>query len=104
MSKKRALNFIWLSLRFSGLVAVVCSLALAGEPILKDLQPHGAQLGTAFQLTLIGTHLAQGVKIISPLPAFFTPLTTPRKEQQGGMGTRGNDEVPFLVELRRMPR
>ena len=99
MNKKRALNFIGVSLRFSGLLVVICSFVLAGEPVLKHLRPHGAQRGTAFQLTLIGTNLARDAKIISPLPAFFTPLTTPPKEQQDGMGTLGNDEVPFLVEL-----
>ena len=56
--------------------------------MLQELEPRGAQRGTAFTLTLTGTDLREGATVLSSLPASFTPLTP-----KGRM-------LPFLVELK----
>src|SRR4051812_22278998 len=71
--------------------------ASGASPSLKELHPWGAQRGKPFTLTLVGNSLAEGAKIISTLPASFTPLTPVSKD---GPGTKKQDELPFLVELR----
>jgi hypothetical protein len=57
--------------------------------VLTGLQPRGGQAGKAFTLTLEGRDLTAGAKIITTLPAIFTPLTP---------GAKG---FPFLVELKK---
>jgi hypothetical protein len=74
------------------MVAPMCVLMAA--PKLTELEPRGAQRGKAITLTLIGTDLAEGARIISTLPAAFTPLTAP--QESGKAGKR----LPFLVELK----
>ncbi|MDA2930324.1 hypothetical protein MYX84_10310 [Acidobacteria bacterium AH-259-O06] len=66
--------------------------ALAGSPFLKELRPWGTKRGKPFALTLVGRDLGQASKIISTLPASFTPLISPKL-----MGK--DEELPFLVEL-----
>ncbi len=72
---------------------------MAGEPVLKELRPRGAERGKPFQLTLVGSNLAKDSKIISTLPATFTILTPPQDEAEQEMGMEKDDELPFLVEL-----
>ncbi|MFQ5928702.1 MAG: hypothetical protein ACE5MK_03320 [Acidobacteriota bacterium] len=83
------------------LLVLICagSFTFAGEPILKELRPWGAQRGKPFQLTLVGSNLVQDSKIISTLPAAFTLLTPPRDEGEQAMGPKTDHELPFLVEL-----
>ena len=69
------------------LVFVVCQVALGAGPVLTELQPRGAQQGKTFTLNLIGRDLPAGSRIVTTLPAVFTPLT-------GAMG-KG---LPFMVE------
>ena len=97
MNKKRLIKCIGLALCFSGLLAVICLPAFAAEPVLKDLRPHGAQRGTAFRLTLVGSSLPQDAKIITTLPAVFTPLTSLQRDESSS----ADDEIPFLVELQK---
>ncbi len=73
----------------------LCSNALAVFPSLKELQPAGAQRGTAFKLALVGSGLTEGLEIRTTLPASFTPLTAPQPEKQG----LDSERVLFLVEL-----
>ena len=55
--------------------AVLCSVVLtAASPKLTRLEPWGAQRGKAFRLEVYGEHLPEGSKIVSTLPAAFTPL------------------------------
>jgi len=55
---------------------------------LRDVQPRGAQRGSALTVTLTGAGLADGATVVSTLPGAFTPLTP-----KGGA-------LPFLVEIR----
>ncbi|HUS08478.1 MAG TPA: hypothetical protein VMZ52_19390 [Bryobacteraceae bacterium] len=67
---------------------LLCNAALAAPPMLTELQPRGAQQGKAFTLSLQGRALTAGAKIISTLPAVFTPLSSSGKS------------LPFLVEMK----
>ncbi|MBM3786315.1 MAG: hypothetical protein FJW30_18300 [Acidobacteria bacterium] len=70
----------------------VCSLALAAAPpVITELQPRGVQKGRPFVLTVAGSNLSEGVRVLTPLPATFTP-TLPEK-----MGMEGR-YASFLVE------
>ena len=73
------------------------STGLAFFPSLKELQPRGAQRGTAFKLTLVGSGLSEGLEIRTTLPASFTPLTAPEPEKLG----QDSERAIFLVELDR---
>ncbi|MDQ6708425.1 MAG: hypothetical protein M3Z85_20905, partial [Acidobacteriota bacterium] len=70
------------------LLLACCQCALIAAPVLTGLQPRGAQQGKAFTLTISGSELSEGVKIVTALPAVFTPLAP---------GMKG---LPFLVELK----
>ncbi len=72
-----------------------CSTALAVFPSLKELQPRGAQRGTAFKLALVGSGLTEGLEIRTTLPASFTPLAAPEPGKQG----QDSERALFLVEL-----
>ena len=65
---------------------LVCQTAFAAGPVLTSLQPRGAQQGKTFTLTVAGRDLPEGSKIVTTLPAVFTPLTPTMKG------------LPFLVE------
>ncbi|MEW5974215.1 MAG: hypothetical protein AB1898_00270 [Acidobacteriota bacterium] len=67
----------------------------AAAPALLRLKPAGAQRGKPFTLTLVGKNLVEGTKVISTLPAAFTPLSPAVESTR----SRPNDELPFLVEL-----
>lgn len=69
--------------------------ALGAPPLIRELNPWGAQRGKAFVLTLVGSNLAPDSRIISSLPAAFTPLTVPDES-----GRKQGEELPFLVELK----
>ena len=77
------------------LLGILASPALGAGPALKRLDPPGAQRGTAFTLTLVGSHL-QAAEIVSNLPGTFTPLTA---SGQGAAPGKGEEKRPFLVEL-----
>jgi hypothetical protein len=66
---------------------------LHAQPVIADLQPHGAQKGRPFKLTIVGKGLGQETKVWSTLPGTFTPLSP---EVAGAM-TEGR-YATFLVE------
>lgn len=70
--------------------------SLMGEPLIKRLEPSGAQRGQPFQLTLIGTNLTANARIVSTLPATFTSLSHSVAE---GVDAQKDTVLPFLVEL-----
>jgi hypothetical protein len=70
------------------LFPLLVGLAQAAAPVLRDLEPRGARRGTAVTLNLLGSDLAAGATILSPLPGSFAPLTP-----QGGT-------LPFLLEVK----
>lgn len=72
------------------LLAVALSLA-AAPPVLTELQPRGAQKGRPFTLTLAGQNLGDGARILSTLPATFTPMAPPAGMPESRYAT-------FLVE------
>lgn len=75
------------------LILLLSSLSLhAAPPVLTMLEPWGAQRGKAVTLTLSGSGLAEGAKIVSTIPGIFTPLSPP--EDMAGR------RLPFLVELK----
>src|SRR5215212_11221068 len=68
------------------------TLALAAAPpVITELQPRGAQKGRPFTLTIAGQNLGDGAKVLSSLPATFTPLATPA-------GMMANRYATYLVE------
>ncbi|MBL8228451.1 MAG: hypothetical protein JNL98_08240 [Bryobacterales bacterium] len=73
-------------------LAFLASSIYAAPPVLTMMEPWGAQRGKAVTLTLAGSGLMEGAKIVSTLPAVFTPLTPP-SEMPGR-------RLPFLVELK----
>jgi hypothetical protein len=80
--------------RIAVLAILSSLLGLAAEPELTQLEPRGAQRGKSLTLTLIGEHLSEGVKVLTDLPARFTPLTPPQDDMAAG------HKLPFLVEVR----
>ncbi len=76
-------------------VSLLVHAAYGASAVLKQLRPQGAQRGKPFRLTLVGKNLLEGAKIVSTLPASFTPLT-PQNELAA---VKNYDELPFLVEL-----
>jgi hypothetical protein len=80
--------------RVTGLVFSISLAASAAAPELTELDPRGAQRGKSFTLTIIGKNLAEGAKVLSNLPAMFTPLTPSQEKMMAGR------KLPFLVELK----
>ncbi len=78
------------------LLTVPC---LAQRPVLQQLDPPGGQLGKALVLKLVGRNLPADPKIISSLPATFTPMTSGESgsKKQGA----GRQVLPYLVEFDR---
>lgn len=73
------------------LFAAALALTAGPAPVLSELQPRGAQKGRPFELTIAGNYLADGVRVISGLPATFTPLAPDKPD----MAAR---YAKFLVE------
>jgi hypothetical protein len=73
-----------------GITAFIAALPvlMQSAPLISALHPQGAQQGKSFVLTLVGRDLTDGAKLVSTLPAAFTPLTPTAKG------------LPFLVELK----
>jgi hypothetical protein len=46
----------------------------AAPPAITELQPRGTQKGRPFTLTIVGQNLGEGARILSSLPANFTPI------------------------------
>lgn len=63
----------------------------AAPPVINELQPRGAQKGRPFTLTIAGMNLGEGAKVLSTLPATFTPMAPPAGMAEGRYAT-------YLVE------
>ncbi len=85
----------WIVRSFVLFAALSCPKLLAGSPYLDEMRPRGAQQGKTFTLTLTGRNLGESTRIVSELPATFTPLTSPRR---GDLET-AQEQLLFLVEL-----
>ena len=77
-------------MKFCILLSLGLGLA-AAPPVITDLQPRGAQKGRPFTLIIAGQNLGDGAKILSSLPATFTPMAPPA-------GMMENRYATFLVE------
>jgi len=80
--------------KVAALMFSISFAASAAPPELTAIEPRGAQRGKSITLTLIGEHLTEGAKVLSSLPAAFTPLTPPQESMSAG------HRLPFLVEIR----
>ncbi len=74
---------------FSLLLLSTC--LFAASPVISELQPRGAERGRPFTLTIAGRNLTEGVKIVSGLPATFTPMAADKSMM-------ANRYATFLVE------
>lgn len=85
---------VYLRLGFCCLLAVAATAGpcQAAAPVLKSLEPRGAQRGQAFKLTLIGEYLQAGAEISTTLPATFSRLAAAPE--------KGDSELPLLVQLK----
>ena len=79
-------------MRFAGALLVICLAAFGGPPVINELQPRGVERGHSFTLTIAGRDLTPDARIVSNLPAAFTPVNVP--PEMGGMGRA----IAFLVE------
>ena len=67
-----------------GLVVLIAALSIAmlpmwlsgAAPVLKALEPRGAQRGQALKVTLVGEALQPGAEITTTLPGAFSRLTS----------------------------
>ena len=89
---KTTLYFFALSFTLSSTLSFT-PIAFGAAPMLEQLEPRGAQRGTAVKLTLIGTGLTSDTEILTTLPAGITHLTAPKEKGRAGR------ELPFLLEI-----
>jgi len=73
------------------LLTLAAALAAAAPPVINELQPRGAQKGRPFTLTIAGQNLGEGVRVLSSLPATFTPMAP-------AAGMSESRYATFLVE------
>src|SRR5688572_19563405 len=64
----------------------------AAPPVLKALEPRGAQRGQVLKVTLVGDSLVPGAEISTTLPGAFSRLA-PSPE-------KGESELPVLLQLK----
>lgn len=64
----------------------------AAAPVLKALEPRGAQRGQALQVTLVGDHLQAGAEIITTVPGSFSRLASAPE--------KADSDLPLLLQLR----
>jgi hypothetical protein len=69
-------------------VGVVC----AAEPVLRRIEPRGAQRGQAVTLNLVGNGLTDTTKILTEIPGALTKLT-PKP------GAMSEYSFPYLLEV-----
>ncbi len=77
----------------STLLLLAAIPAHSAGPRLSELQPRGAQRGSVFALTLVGTGLSEEAQVLTNLPGTLTRLTPPKDPMRRGL------ELPFIVEL-----
>jgi hypothetical protein len=81
--------------RYACVLAIAAQCATAAGPVITELQPRGAEIGRPFILTAIGRNIGEGARLISTLPASFTPVLP--AQAPGSMASAGRS-VSFLVE------
>ncbi len=78
-------------MRAKGLALAITATAMTAfaGPLIREVQPHGAQRGTVVKLQLRGDGLTPGSKIQTSIPGTVARLVGP------------NSELAFLVELKK---
>jgi hypothetical protein len=71
----------------------LCATLLPGAPLIRDIHPHGAQKGTAVQLSLRGEGLGPDSKVQTSIPGVVSRLVV------NGSADKPNSELAFLVEV-----
>jgi hypothetical protein len=82
--------FLW-PIHVGFIAALASASAEAAAPLLKALEPRGAQRGHAFKLTLTGEFLHPSAEISTDLPGTISRLAGPPD--------KGESELPLLVQL-----
>ncbi|HEY2933792.1 MAG TPA: hypothetical protein VGK99_18805 [Acidobacteriota bacterium] len=82
------------SIRTTALVFVFATAPVSAAPLLKSLDPIGAQQGRTFMLRLLGQELSVGTELITSLPATISRLAPPKDLKMP------ETEIPFLIQLR----
>ena len=77
------------------LLLACAAAASAAAPVITELQPRGAQTGRTFTLTVLGRDIPEGARIVSAMPAAFTPLVAGANAPPVMMGM---SRAQFLVE------
>jgi hypothetical protein len=77
------------------LFMVGCAL-WGAPPVITELQPPGAERGKPFKLTVIGKDIPEAARILSTMPAAFTPVL--QTEPENGMMAAPGRAASFLVE------
>ncbi len=70
-------------------LTVLVASAQAAPPVLRALEPRGAQRGQALKVTLVGDSLQAGAEITTTLPGAFSRLTSSPE--------KGESELPLLL-------
>jgi hypothetical protein len=77
------------------ILILAMAAAASAAPVIRDLQPRGAQRGRTLMLTLKGDGLTPGAELRTTLPAGVSRLAPPKD------APRPESELPFLVEIRK---
>jgi hypothetical protein len=77
------------------LALIALATTAAASPVIRGIEPRGAQKGKSFQLVVNGSDLPFGAKLETTLPANISRLA-PSKEMM-----RPDSELPFLIELKK---
>ena len=88
----RQATYVPLAMLLAAMVLVPGSVG-AAPPVLKQLQPWGAQRGTTITLKLVGEGLQAGAEIITTLPGSLARFSPPKDLAQPGT------QLPFLLQL-----
>jgi hypothetical protein len=83
-------------IRFVFAALIATHAAVAAAPVITELKPRGAEIGRPFVLTAVGRNLGEGARVISTLPASFTPVLP--SQTPGGMAAAPGRSASFLVE------
>ena len=82
--------------RFLGIA--FCAAPLLAAPLIRDIHPHGAQKGTAVQLSVRGEGLGPDSKVQTSIPGVVSRLVV------NGPSEKPNSELAFLVEVGKYSR
>ena len=83
----------WAVAMLLGAMLLVPESVGAVPPVLKVLQPRGAQRGKTITLKLIGEGLKAGSEVITTLPGSLARLSPPKDLAQP------DTQLPFLLQL-----